>query len=1080
MKTRKYILPTYLGLPVRIFFLLFICLPHFVIGQSSVNSYDKNGRLIKQEKAGSIVEYTYDELGNRLTLVSTKTAQNQEVDLWVSSIFDYPENIANSTNFEFKFQVNNRSNSQIENVFNEVFWSSSESITDNSVNLFTGFVPKLISNQSVLHIAQIDLPDNLADGPGYLVISVDSRNLIAETDETNNIVAFPLTIDNSLREESITANFQSSLRYICPGTSIFFNDLSEGNVTEWEWQFSGGSPATSTEQNPTVTYNEAGTYEVTLIAKSGDVTNQKTETAYITVEGTGSNTASSVSIQYDQLAICENGSTILSAPDGFTTYSWSTGETSQSIEVNSPGDYSLQVTKCNGETLDSEVVSVTQEVFEVIIADLLTPTCTTKGRIGLVVSGIENYTITWADGFEGYLRTELDAGYYEATVLSSTGCEKTISVLLEQLDLPKYTLSTTPSSTCGANDGAVTLEYDPTRNYSVIWSSGQVDVTSLDDLAPGTYSVEVTDTDTGCSSESSFVIGGVQGESPDISLELGNTTCGQANGSAEVIYEAGKNYSFLWSNQATGSKVETLQSGNYMVTVTDEDSGCSTISDFVIEAEEDTSPRFEVQTTPTTCGRSNGSAMITFEQEGDYQFVWNEDDNLTGETLTGLTSGDHQVTITNTATGCSTTSIFVIEAGEDSSPQFTVDPLATTCGLGNGKASVELDTDGDYLVVWDNDRVGTSIDGLTAGEHMVEVLNKNTGCSTVKTFMVDGSIDVLSTITFSIDQTTCGQSNGSISLGLDEEKTYSILWGDQSTESERTELAPGIYTVTIKDEGSTCEGTKNFTINGSEDTSPVFTSNFVHTSCAEENGALSIAISSIGEYQIKLNGAIISSSISNLTEGQVIELGVAGLAAGEHRLDIINKLTDCSSEMIFTINNSNPETDFQLGDDLVAHYKDEKLELPTPTGISGQWTVEGVVGKIEYRSSENKWYFLSESSGLGTYSVTFTSACGNSKSINITVAIVSGIEDEVLVKTGIRIFPNPSDEFLTIQKESAGTEYARDIRLMNTQGKELVMKKYDQPTFRDRWDISQFPSGLYFIEINTDKGSYRVKVIIRH
>lgn len=49
-----------------------------------------------------------------------------------------------------------------------------------------------------------------------------------------------------------------------PGQTITYNDASAGNPTSWAWSFPGGSPATSTDQNPQVTYAAAGTYSVTL------------------------------------------------------------------------------------------------------------------------------------------------------------------------------------------------------------------------------------------------------------------------------------------------------------------------------------------------------------------------------------------------------------------------------------------------------------------------------------------------------------------------------------------------------------------------------------------------------------------------------------------------------------------------------------------------------------------------------------------------------------------------------------------------------------------------------------------------
>ena len=67
------------------------------------------------------------------------------------------------------------------------------------------------------------------------------------------------------------------------GEMVHFRDLSTGSITSWNWTFEGGEPASSTEQNPVVTYNQAGTYGVTLTVGDGTATDTKTRNAYVIV-----------------------------------------------------------------------------------------------------------------------------------------------------------------------------------------------------------------------------------------------------------------------------------------------------------------------------------------------------------------------------------------------------------------------------------------------------------------------------------------------------------------------------------------------------------------------------------------------------------------------------------------------------------------------------------------------------------------------------------------------------------------------------------------------------------------------------
>ncbi len=64
---------------------------------------------------------------------------------------------------------------------------------------------------------------------------------------------------------ALTANFSVNTMSSCDGV-IEFTDLSR-NATKWSWEFGDG--ATSDQQNPTHTYDESGTYTVTLSVEDG-------------------------------------------------------------------------------------------------------------------------------------------------------------------------------------------------------------------------------------------------------------------------------------------------------------------------------------------------------------------------------------------------------------------------------------------------------------------------------------------------------------------------------------------------------------------------------------------------------------------------------------------------------------------------------------------------------------------------------------------------------------------------------------------------------------------------------------------
>ncbi len=81
----------------------------------------------------------------------------------------------------------------------------------------------------------------------------------------------------------LSANFTADVTDICEMDMVQFTDESAGGITSWIWTFEGGFPATSTLQNPTVTYNDEGTWNVELTVSDGTITNTLLMEDYISV-----------------------------------------------------------------------------------------------------------------------------------------------------------------------------------------------------------------------------------------------------------------------------------------------------------------------------------------------------------------------------------------------------------------------------------------------------------------------------------------------------------------------------------------------------------------------------------------------------------------------------------------------------------------------------------------------------------------------------------------------------------------------------------------------------------------------------
>ena len=82
---------------------------------------------------------------------------------------------------------------------------------------------------------------------------------------------------------TIIADFNAEKELVTVGSPIRFNDLSQGlRIVSWEWQFAGGTPATSSEHTPTVVYEAPGLFDVTLtVTDAIGQTNTLTKSEFI-------------------------------------------------------------------------------------------------------------------------------------------------------------------------------------------------------------------------------------------------------------------------------------------------------------------------------------------------------------------------------------------------------------------------------------------------------------------------------------------------------------------------------------------------------------------------------------------------------------------------------------------------------------------------------------------------------------------------------------------------------------------------------------------------------------------------------
>ena len=189
-----------------------------------------------------------------------------------------------------------------------------------------------------------------ASGGTYTVVLSSTNNCGTDTETKQVVVTPPIPAP-------VTDFTSNNTNPICSGTVVNFTDNSTNSPTSWSWTFQGGTPATSTDQNPVVTYNTPGTYEVSLTAINGTGSNTKTNAGHIIV---GPNAVSSFDFSNNALEV-----TFTNTSTNANSYSWDFGDGNTSPMMSpvhtyqSGGTFNVVLTSTNACGSNTSTKSVT-------------------------------------------------------------------------------------------------------------------------------------------------------------------------------------------------------------------------------------------------------------------------------------------------------------------------------------------------------------------------------------------------------------------------------------------------------------------------------------------------------------------------------------------------------------------------------------------------------------------------------------------------------------------------------------------------------------------------------------------------
>ncbi|MEM6965221.1 MAG: gliding motility-associated C-terminal domain-containing protein [Bacteroidota bacterium] len=759
--------------------------------------------------------------------------------------------------------------------------------------------------------------------------------------------------------------------FICEGGSLEFAVEPVDPSYTYFWTASSGMFDNPTLAIPTYTATQSGNIDIGVTINLGNGCFLQTT---LTIDP-GLNINGGVG---NNGPICSGGDLQLTA-NGGQSYVWldpngNVISTEQNpiitnVTAANAGTYTVQVTTptCYDEL--TTVVEIT-EGFDTNI-DVTPETCTALGVIDITMnSGVSPFTFEWSPTVTD--ASNVEAGVYQVTITDATGCE-TIIENIEVLDdcvvceTPIIANTNIVDASCEQPTGAISISMTNTsQSYVFDWNTLTGNSNAQVNIPAGTYPVTISvQGQPDCKIDTSFTI--INTHVPEITImSTTPATCQAPDGTATLSPDS---LTYVWSDGGGGAVRNSLTAGDYTVTATNVVTGCSKIVELTIDATNNLTVDADLST--TECVDTSGVISLTVNGgSGEYTYQWSNDS--TTQIITGLSVGDYEVTVADFVTGCTATTLVIL----DSIPcEPCVTPVVAiaqvtdaVCGEAVGSITIEMQGGNtDYNFIWENTPNNTNtISDLAAGIYNVTISEVGDSTCFLETSYIVGA-PTTDVQLVSIVPDSCGVGVGSILLSP---ATIDYTWSNGDTTAFVDSLTAGNYSVTATDANGCEYILTDMLVENYCCQIPGVVTTLNNEVCGNANGAIEVGFTGNADNPIY-------TWTPNVSDTSVAE----NLTAGTYQLQI---QFGASASCVF-------DTTFIIGDD---------VSMPTANIVSNQpASCSGADGQVIFQPTNLNYDWGNGVTGstnsnlsAGIYTVTISDDQGCSTTVTVEVESINPLD----------------------------------------------------------------------------------------